>query len=444
MEIIEKAQKMLEKYPLCDNCLGRQFALLGYGMDNQKRGESIKIILTMSGHQLALAGDKRGASLLKNLSTNSSFPIAAKILKRMKKRVKEAQKCYLCEDCFKNLHTLAEKVARMLQEYEYDTFLVGVKLPVLIEEREDEFKAEYSVQHSESIRNEFSRVLGKMLIDFTGKSVDLMKPQVAILINPFMEEVEFHVNSVYIMGRYRKLMRGIPQSRWICAECWGKGCSRCGWTGKMYPESVEELVARPVLQKTFGEDFSFHAAGREDIDALMLGRGRPFIIEVKKPRRRYIDLLELEEVINKEAEKKIEVSDLKFVDRDMVRKLKRSEKAIKVYRVVVNFDREISDEEIKTLEETFTGATVLQRTPFRVLQHRADRVREKYIYETKVKRLTQNSVEMRIRCQGGLYIKELITGDEGRTDPHVSKILNVKATPIKLDVLNILMKEGES
>jgi tRNA pseudouridine synthase 10 len=108
--------------------------------------------------------------------------------------------------------------------------------------------------------------------------------------------------------------------------------------------------------------------------------------------------------------------------------------------VIVEFDRTVSDEELKILEKTFANAVVRQRTPLRVLHGRADLVREKYIYEAKIKRLTPNRVEMRIRCQGGLYIKELITGDEGRTDPCVSGIIKAGAKPMELDVLNVITK----
>ena len=66
MELLEKAKQMLELYPLCDHCLGRQFALLGYDMDDQKRGEIIKLLLTMKNHQLALSGEKSGFSRLTN------------------------------------------------------------------------------------------------------------------------------------------------------------------------------------------------------------------------------------------------------------------------------------------------------------------------------------------------------------------------------------------
>ena len=211
----------------------------------------------------------------------------------------------------------------------------------------------------------------------------------------------------------------------------------------MYPESVEELIAAPVLRATLGADTAFHSAGREDIDALMLGSGRPFIIEVKKPKKRLIDLQELERLINEEAEGKIEVSNLRFVGKSMVRRLKQLEGAEKIYRVLVEFDREVSDEELKAIEEAFTKTVIRQRTPLRVLHRRADRTREKYIYETKVKRLARNRAEIRIRCQGGLYVKELVTGDNGRTNPNISSLIEVKAVPKELDVLNIMVKGGQ-
>jgi len=444
MEIDEKALRMLEKYPLCDHCLGRQVAFLGRSMDNEERGRTIKSMLTMKGHELALAGDKKGVSLLKLLAANASFPMAVEILRTLKRRHREGKKCFLCQGHFEALPTLIERAVKMLHEYEYETFLVGVKLPIEVEEREDEFKAEFEVQHGESIRNEFSRVAGKILSEITGKSVDFMKPEIVVLINPFTEEVRLQVNSLFISGRYRKIARGISQSKWFCPECRGKGCDKCGWTGKAYPESVEELVADPTLGRTECEEASFHGAGREDVDARMLGRGRPFIIQIKKPHKRRIDLSELAQAINEEAKGKIEVRNLKFADKTMIRRLKRIETSQKTYRVTVKFEREVPDEELAKLEKSLTNVTILQQTPTRVVHRRADRKREKHIYETKVKRLSPNSVEMRIRCQGGLYVKELVTGDGGRTDPNVSNIVDAKAEPVKLDVLSISMRGDES
>ena len=440
MEILEKTRKMLEKYPLCDYCLGRQFALLGYGVDDQKRGETLKLLLTMEGHQEALFGKKTGISLLKTLAVNGAFIMAAEILKKMKKRVGEKKTCYLCEERFSLLKGLVKSSVRKLKRYEYSTFLVGMELPTEIEEREDEFKAEFEIKHGESMRNEFSRDIGKRISEITEKQAEYKKPDIVIYVNPFTRQIKLQANPLYIAGRYRKLARGIPQSKWFCSKCRGDGCAQCNWTGKMYPESIEEIIANPTLKATEGADVSFHAAGREDIDARMLGRGRPFILEVKKPRKRFVDLKTLGETINEEAKKKLEVLSLHFADRDAVRKLKKKEMAEKVYKVVIGFDRNISDKELKLIEEKLTDAVISQQTPLRVLHRRADRTREKHIYKAKIKRLAPDSAEMRIRCQGGLYIKELITGDQGRTKPCVAEITNTRAEPLELDVLGIVKR----
>ncbi len=438
MEILEKAQRMLEKHSLCDHCLGRQFALLGHGLDDQKRGGTLKTLLTMRGHQLALSGKKSGISLLKTVATNGSFEMAAEVLRKMRKKVGKKSECDLCEGQFGTLDKLVEECVKKLKAYEFSTFLVGIKLPIEIGEREDEFKAEFEVKHGESVRNEFSRDIGKKISELTGKPAEYRKPDIVVMINPFTKRIALQVNPLYISGRYRKLVRGIPQSKWICKECRGTGCERCNWTGKMYPESVEEIIGESTLATTRGEDTSFHGAGREDVDARMLGPGRPFVIEVKRPKKRLINLRALTKSINDHGEGKVKVLNLRFSNKDTVRSLKKTEGSAKVYRVLVEFGRAISNEELEALEKALTSAVIHQQTPHRVLHRRADLVREKYIYAAETKRLKPNRVEMKIRCQGGLYIKELVTGDEGRTDPCIAGIVNAEAKPLELDVLDVI------
>ncbi len=443
MNILEKTLKMLEKYPLCDHCLGRQFALLGHGLENDERGNAIKMILTLEAHALAISKDKKGVKTLKTLATNGFFGIAKDILHRMKKRIPSKRlpkTCFLCEDKFKIVDELAKKALERLKSYEYSNFLVGIELPVTVEEREDEFKAEFEVSYGENMRNEFGRVIGKKIAEFSGKTVEYKKPEMVVLVNPLAEEVRLQINPLYIAGRYRKLVRGIPQSKWLCSNCWGKGCEKCNWTGKMYQESVEEIIEKPFLDAAGGVKASFHASGREDIDARMLGKGRPFVIEITRPKKRFLNLKKLEEAVNVYAKGKVEVSNLQFADKDVVRKLKKAESAQKEYRVVIEFENTIATKDLRLLEEKLTNIMVKQKTPLRVLHRRADLTREKYIYEVKVKKLLPKKAEMKIRCQGGLYVKELVTGDEGRTTPSVSEILKNKAKPIKLDVLNVIMR----
>jgi len=442
MEVPEKALRMLGKHPLCDHCLGRQFGLLGHSLENDERGKATKLTLVLSAHASALSKNKEAIGTLKLLATNGFSKTAGEVLRKLKKRVPKKdypKQCFLCEDKFTQVEDLAEKGLRLLSEYEYRNFLVGIELPVKVAEREDELKAEFEISHGESMRNEFGRLIGRTIAEHSGKAVEFMKPEVVVLANPFTDGVRLQVNPLFILGRYKKLVRGIPQSKWFCSNCRGKGCEKCNWTGKMYPDSVEEIIGKPALEATEGTKTAFHASGREDIDARMLGPGRPFVIEVTCPKKRFIDLAKLQDSVNKSAEGKVEVSGLKFADKDTVRRLKKGESTQKEYRVTIEFEKKLAQKDLRLIEGKLTNALIMQRTPIRVMHRRADLTREKYIYEVNVKKLSPKRAEMKVRCQGGLYVKELVSGDEGRTTPSVSEILKNKAKPIKLDVLNVIM-----
>lgn len=443
MDVPHKASELLSKHPLCDHCLGRQFALLGYNMENNVRGKALKVSLTLQANHLAKEGNADGAKQLKILATNGFSKEAQETLKHLKKRIPKTSetKCFLCEGTFALLGDLTEKALAAMQSYEFSTYLVGIELPIKVEEREDEFKAAFNLGYSESIKHEFGRLFGKALGERTCKEADYLKPDLVAVINPFIEKVRLQVNPLFVAGRYRKLVRDIPQSKWFCSNCRGRGCDKCGGTGKLYPESVEELSSKPLLEATMGEKTAFHASGREDIDARMLGTGRPFVIEISKPKKRFFDLKEIETQINAGAAGKVQVSHLRFATKDVVRRLKKGEGSQKKYRLLAEFEKELSEEDLHVLEAKLSGALIKQQTPLRVLHRRADLTREKYIYKLKVKKVSLKRALMEISCQGGLYVKELVSGDEARTQPNVSDLLGNRAKTLKLDVLKVMVND---
>jgi tRNA pseudouridine synthase 10 len=175
----------------------------------------------------------------------------------------------------------------------------------------------------------------------------------------------------------------------------------------------------------------------------MLGNGRPFVIEITEPKKRFLNLGKLMKQVNLLGKGKVQVSDLRVADKEVVRSLKKGEGTQKEYRLIMEFEHKITPNDLRLLETRLTNALVIQQTPLRVVHRRANLAREKYIYEVNVKKMSPQKAEMKIRCQGGLYVKELVTGDEGRTIPNVSEILNNRAKPLKLDVLNVIMDDKE-
>jgi tRNA pseudouridine synthase 10 len=445
MDVLEKAYELLSKYPLCDHCLGRQFALLGYSMENNVRGQALKISLTMQANDLNAEKNVDGVKRLKVLATNGFSREAQETLKHLKKRIakdNEEIKCALCEGTFEQVESLTQKALEAVESYEFTTFLVGIELPTKVEEREDEFKAAANIGYGESMKHEFGRLLGKAFAKRTGKEADYLTPDIVVVFNPFLEKLRLQVNPLFVAGRYRKLVRTIPQSTWFCSDCRGRGCDKCGGTGKLYAESVEALSSKQLLEATGGEEVFFHASGREDIDARMLGSGRPFVIEVSKPKKRFVDLKQIEDQVNAEAVGKIEVIGLHFTTKEVVRRLKKGEGSQKEYSLLAEFENEISDLDLRKIEENFSEVCIKQQTPLRVMHRRADLIRERYIYQVKVKKVSLKRALLEIRCQGGLYVKELVSGDEGRTVPNVSDLLNNRAKTLKLDVLNVIMDDN--
>jgi tRNA pseudouridine synthase 10 len=441
MKVLDVAISLLERYPLCDHCLGRQFALLGHGLTNRDRGHTIKLSLTIDAHRSLLEKREDGARVLQTLATNGMLPLAGQILEEHGLSLKKPEsKCYICENAFQRLDGLSRQALEKLSAYEFSSFLVGSELPAEIENREDEVKALFGLRWGEDIRNEVSREIGKRVAESTGKRVEYKRPDIVVLVNPFSDSVNLKVSSVFIAGRYKKLVRGIPQAAWICRACRGKGCPRCHGTGRMYQESVEGYIATPILEAVGGSDEKIHAAGREDIDARALGTGRPFIMEVRDPKRRNIDLQKLQTIVNKYARGKVRVTGLRTSSKEEVVRLKSVGQTEKTYQATIEFQREISDNDLRRLENSLTGLVVKQLTPKRVSHRRSNRVRERQIYEAKAKRLGPRRAELLLKCQGGLYVKELVSGDDGRTKLSVAEILNNPAKCTKLDVLAVVME----
>ena len=70
MGITKVTIALLEKYALCDHCLGRQFALLGYGLSNSVRGKALKVASVMKGSQLIKDGFEAGKTILQSIAIN--------------------------------------------------------------------------------------------------------------------------------------------------------------------------------------------------------------------------------------------------------------------------------------------------------------------------------------------------------------------------------------
>ena len=396
---ILKAKELLELTDgnICNHCLGRKLSSLVKGEDNLDRAEKISEELNIN---------------------------------------QDDADCVICGNIFDRINNgLFNKIYNKIEHLgvEFDTFLVGTSLDKAIKQKDDEISDSLDVV-VEPIKKELNRIIGSEIENNSDKEVSFEKQDIVINVDIRKKtKVRLQINPLFIEGKYNKYLRGIPQTKWPCTKCKGRGCDECNGTGKQYPESVEELLSERILEVTRGYEAKFHGAGREDIDVLMLGSGRPFVLEIKEPKIRKINLK-----INKSAEGKTAYHGLKFVERNRKAEIKvSSPDTYKVYKALVKCEEPYDKSKLKDLEKL---DEINQQTPIRVLRRRADKVRIKHVKELKSEVIDDYTFEITIKTEGGLYIKELISGDEGRSKPNVSEILGVNAVCAQLDVIEVSEK----
>ena len=349
--------------------------------------------------------------------------------------------CVICNNIFDKLDDdLYDKIDAKINQLgiEFNTFLVGSQIPKDIQERDEEMSEEFDLG-VETIKKEVNRLIGLGIWEKYDKEAEFERQDIVFNIDLRNEpKVRIQINPLYIEGKYNKYKRGIPQTKWPCTKCKGRVCEECNGTGKQYPESVEELISEHFLKLTKGKEAKFHGAGREDIDVLMLGSGRPFVLEIKEPRIRNLDLAKLEDEINKVNEGKTAYHGLKLCERGRKAEIKQSSPdTYKIYEAIVECDEAFDTDK---LEELTKLNEIHQQTPLRVLRRRTDMVRVKHVLDLSYEVIDEKSFTMRIKTEGGLYIKELISGDEGRSNPNVSEILGVNAVCAQLDVIEVSEK----
>lgn len=420
---------------MCDFCLGRQFSNVSTGTTNKHRGSVIKDFIALS---LSEDTIEKSLSELQILSTSNNN-LAKNTLKRKGILPENSRKCYICQDTLtKQTESIIQAILPEVENYEFETFLIGTSLPKEFLEREKNLKEEYNVTQTEYLKQEFNRLIGGKVGDLLSKETDFKSPDIVIETSPLTSTIDLKIKSLYIYGRYRKYLRTLPQTRWPCWKCKGRGCDECNHTGKKHQESVEELVEYEALKLTNGYKGVLHGAGREDIDALMLGTGRPFVLEIVNPKVRTIDLLELEESTNEYGKGKIDVSKYRWSSKDELRDLKSAaETTKKKYRALVVFEQSVSEKQINEIEKFFQNRPIDQRTPQRVSHRRSDLVRKKMVFSVQCTRIDETHIEAIITCDGGCYVKELISGDNDRTKPSISEVIGIEATCKELDVLEI-------
>jgi len=134
MDLAERVKEILEKYYICDECLGRQFHNIIPKIRNREKGRILR-----------------------------TFVLFSYLHNKEEVKIKKEEECYLGKNMFNKIDFYLNEIKKRLKDYEYNSFLIGSKIPKELISREEEFWDENGVDFCEAMKSSFNREIGYRL-----------------------------------------------------------------------------------------------------------------------------------------------------------------------------------------------------------------------------------------------------------------------------------------
>ncbi len=244
-DTLARARRLVEQYMVCDHCLGRAF-LEVEGKDNAERGRKIREAL--------------------------GVPQV------------DPRDCYFCMGIFGRIDELARRALWDIRGTGFTRFRIGSHLNGELIRREEELWDAAASVETETLRKHVNREVGKRVKAMDSRlQYEGEYPEVEVILDLPAGETLRITHPIILVGRYRK-KAGMRQSKMLCPHCVGRGCSKCGYTGRVDRNSVEDVVGTVALGVFGGTGTRIHTPFNEGTLPVS-GNGVPFALQIKEPLR---------------------------------------------------------------------------------------------------------------------------------------------------------------
>ncbi len=412
--VTEIAEKILRKYPLCDNCLGRLFARLGRGLTNDARGRAIKTVILMNLFTRYSASEKnRLISELREFALRGGEPFKTTLEKLTGEKISE-EKCFICGSYIRDyFNEYSERSVRILEREGLRKFLIGVSVPNEIIGREESIAREFRIDSWESIKNELKREIGKRIRD-KGYSPDFEDPDIVIIIDIGTGAIVSTYPSALYLLRVAKLEKGYRLRR---------------ASGSLENLLIDKLsVYEPSYIK-------LHLLARDSRNYIIREPGIYAVLEIHSPRRGKPPVEELRGVLKNLYPFKIEVIS-RVSKKDIYELSQRLTKI--VYEIKLTPRGTIDLDRIeKIMSESKGTIYITQMTPSRFLDKLGERIRRGQVVIREYK-YENGFIRIIVQLDKHLFPEEFVSGDNGRTEPCLASILGIELEINEISILDII------
>lgn len=186
---------------------------------------------------------------------------------------------------------------------------------------------------------------------------------------------------------------------------------------------------------------SFHSAGREGVDVLVVGTGRPFVLEVEDPRHRIADISQIATLIEAAASGRVEVNDLAFATSDMVGFV--SQRPFRQrFRLTLEFDVPVEKESFHDAVFGLDGAPIRRHIRGEELaggQRPHDVVRTLLAVDGTWE--DERSGTVAFELESGIDPESIATGNGGTVEPSLTDGLETDVTVTEVAIVAVVGRD---
>ncbi len=330
----------------------------------------------------------------------------------------DRNECFICGGLMARVEEFAESVARKAKDHQFTTFGVGLSMPPGVQEREDEVRSALKLKGRETIKTQLSRSIATRVAEELGKKPAKLSPDLTAVVDLATSNVGIFSKPLFFYGRYTK-PRGMAQRRERCPECSGRGCEVCKLTGFDRSSSVEERVGSELTRATGAKSAKFTWIGTEDKESEVLAPGRPFVVELKNPKKRNVP----KKFSTRGRGRKVMVSRGKLLpSRPM-----RLPSFRFLTRITARTAEKVPSADLKQLSKVFRDAEVVFDRP-------QGRSVSKRVYGVRA-RARGTTLVIDAELDGGLPVKRFVSGE--LVSPSVSEVLKTDTRCRKFDIRGV-------
>lgn len=333
--------------------------------------------------------------------------------------------CFICQNFFQEILPLITNQIRVqLSEFRehLPTIDVGTILPYQFYENEDYLRSMFQIRGNMNIKNQVNLQIREEIRNVTGSKIDHTNPEIRfdiVIQNDLTFSITKKNKEFYLLGRYRKLRRGIIQKNKIS----GNGMDPDSNTREFVTQdhSIESFVNKIINQNYKTNSFRISWTGGEDKNSLVMGSGRPFIVKANG----HIPMIKEKKLFFEDGIE-IEFERIEFKD---IESIHRYRQAVKVH--VMLKEKLQGDNELEEKVNSLVGSV-----RFDIKNKTVTRK----IYESKIVAKSGENLELLLYMDNGIPIKQFVGGDDP-IQPCLSDVLMLECECINFDIMEFIQSK---